>query len=282
MSNVGAESGGREYGAQRQYIQGPSTYKDERFLRMIAYAGDLLPPRSGMVCDLMCGPGKLGLQLQQLNPGLDLMFVDLSQKQLDRAHSASTNLRNQFIQADARRLSESIPAQTVDLAVIRYALKDLTVQEKVPTLEQIGKILRPQASRQFQPSLVIADMVAPNRETRDWLNKQHSMKQGFEWRDHPTEGHCYIPTLQEWFDMLKIAGFFGYEQWFTYTSSVNTKEWLSGGQIKEDQLAALNKFIFDDQETPEQVRTAFNIRTEENGDVRIDYPVTVIRAYKLT
>jgi|Napbiome12C3dose_1001474.scaffolds.fasta_scaffold00012_8 ubiquinone/menaquinone biosynthesis C-methylase UbiE len=264
----------RGYASQRDFTAGPSTYSDEVFLKKISETAALRHlADSALVADLASGPGKLGLALQTLHQYQPrFLFVDASPQQIAKAQAANQDPRNQFVVADIRKMPE-IASGSVDAAVARYTLKDLTLEEKVSTLEEINRIMKHAAL------LAVADMVAPNLEVQDWLNRQHSMKQEFEWRNVKTEGRCYIPTTREWLSFLHQAGF---QAWVydTHMSFVKTEDWVKGKQFTEDkkekQLAALNKFIL---AAPPAAKTAFNIR-EENGLVKIDYPITIIRAIK--
>ena len=257
------------YGSQRNFDQGPSTYSDGNLLLKINKAAKLSDGSdSKLVVDLMSGPGRLGLDLQRLNTRHRFLFIDADPRQIEKARQASLDERNIFQVADIRNMPE-IEDKTADTAVVCYGLKDLPWDEKGIALREIRRIMRPEST------LVVADMVSPDQETQDWLNRQHRMKQEMEWRDPKIHGLCYIPRADEWESFLHRAGFWASVDNY-HTSFVTTNDWVSGGQINEDQLAALNKFIL---QAPKSVTEKLNIRQEQDL-VKIDYPLVIIRAVK--
>lgn len=273
MTNANPESG-RAYAEHRDFDQVP-TYTDEDFLRKIAAAAGLETlTESALVADLACGPGKLGQSLQGSHPQHRFLFVDISVEQIEKARQANPDPRNRFIIADIRRMPE-VATELVDKAVARYTIKDLTWEEKVLTLQEIRRIIRPNGI------LVVADMVAPNCRVQRWLNQQHAMKQEYEWRNPEKEGECYIPTTHEWLGFLRQAGFSA-RVFDTHMSPVTTRQWVSGGQINEVQKSMLDEFVLN---TSPKTKEAFNIHMEKDqktGEdlVRIDYPLTIIVAAK--
>ncbi len=102
--------------------------------------------------------------------------------------------------------------------------------------------------------------------------------------DIEKEGECHIPTEQGWLDMLRAAGFdpkvVGY-----YTSHVSTIQWLRDRQFgdpdKNPEEVARKKAIMDEiiLGASDVIKKQFNIKTED-GEVKIDYPVAIIRAVK--
>lgn len=277
MKNITPEvkTGGRGYAEKRDFTAGPPTYTDDRFLNKIALAARLDQfAGSALVADLASGPGKLGHDLQELFPRHRFVFIDISPQQIQKAQAANPNPDNQFLVADIRRIPQ-LPTGSIDIAIARYTLKDLTQQEKIPTLIEIRRILKPNGI------MAIADMVSPNRAVRSWLNRQHGMKQEFEWRNPKTEGCCYIPTTQEWLNFLHWAGF-NAEVFDTHTSFVTTSQWVTSGQTDEEQKNALDKFILG---APTKAKEAFNIRIEKDKETQeektaIDYPLVIITARK--
>lgn len=264
------EHSGRGYAEQRDWKVAPPTYSDKDFLRKIAVAAGLIPSKGSLlVADLACGPGMLGRKLQELVPAHRLLFVDVSPAQIAIARQANLDPRNEFAVADIRKMPE-VATGYVGAVVARYVLKDLTCEEKIPTLREINRIMKPKTL------LAVADMTAPNPEARDWLNIQHGIKQEFEWRNPQTEGHCYIPTTREWLDYLHQAGFDPIVC-YTHKSFVTTTQWKASNQIAANELEALNQFIL---QAPPVAKQAFNIR-EKDGLVKIDYPLIIIRAAKI-
>lgn len=270
-----APESGRGYAAQRDFSTGPSTYTDADFLQKIAMAAGLdRLADPALVADLASGPGKLGQGLQRLYPQHRFLFIDVSAEQIEKAKQTNQDPRNQFIVADIRKMP-TVTTESIDVAVARYTLKDLTWEEKVSTLQEIRRIIKPNGI------LAVADMVSPNYEVQAWLNEQHGMKQEFEWRNPATEGYCYIPTTREWLGFLRHAGFDAHVS-DTHMSFVATRQWVTGGQIDEAQKDTLDRFILN---APENVKEAFNISQERHAEtgeklVKIDYPITIIRAVK--
>lgn len=64
-----------------------------------------------------------------------------------------------------------------------------------------------------------------------------------------------------------------------YTSRVTTTQWAGkAGQISDAQRMEMDRLIL---QAPGLAKLAFNIR-EEEGLVKVDYPVIIIRAVKST
>ncbi len=68
-----------------------------------------------------------------------------------------------------------------------------------------------------------------------------------------------------------------------YLSRVSTSDWLRGGQFGDPKSpeSASKKAIMDEiiLGASSDIKKRFNIR-EENGEVKIDYPVVIIKAVK--
>ena len=107
------------------------------------------------------------------------------------------------------------------------------------------------------------------------INNQHSFKQQFNGRNILADGMCNIPTESEWIANLLEAKFH-VDVVDYHISQVKTSDWVNGGQITSDQQKELDAFIL---AAPDEVKDKFNIR-QEGGDVKVDYPVIIIRATK--
>ncbi len=120
-------------------------------------------------------------------------------------------------------------------------------------------------------------MVAPEG-TKDWLNEHHRQKQRFEHRNIERDGECHIPTQEEWMTLLENAGFEASVD-AMYTSRVTTTQWAGkAGQISDAQRMEMDRLLL---QAPDLAKSTFNIR-EEDGLVKVDYPVIIIRAVKST
>lgn len=268
---------------RRIFDTGPSVYSDEEFLQKILRATGLENFKgAARVMDLMSGPGKVGLAIKDKLFHHEYLFLDRVANQLRKIPPIDT----MRIQGDARHIP--LANESVDVVVSRYAIKDLTEREQPGVIDAIARILRPGGV------LVVADMVAPISEVKDWLNRQHSLKQELGGRDSRLEGSCHIPTEDEWCELLRAANLqpqtFGF-----HVSRVDTQSWVSGKQVTEGQLICLNHMILtapceaisqfrvqseshpnwvgDRNLTLEQVRKAGNLLK-----VRIEYPTIIIRA----
>lgn len=271
---------------KRDFEAGPSIYSDEDFLGKILNATGLKDfTGKASVGDFMSGPGKVGLALRERLPKYHYFFLDLASSQLGRIPSGRDILR---IRGDVRLIP--CGEGTLDAVMCRYAVKDLTKSDQLIALEEIERILKPQ--RVF----VIADMVSPTVEVKDWLNCQHALKQELGGRDPRLEGKCHIPTEQEWLEMLQIVGFQA-QAFAHYVSKVDTQAWVRGRQVSSEQLASLNHMILT---APPKVRDQFKIRSETHPQwvgkeklaieelrmegaslrVEIEYPTIIIRAIK--
>ncbi|MDP2638018.1 MAG: class I SAM-dependent methyltransferase [Candidatus Levybacteria bacterium] len=248
-----------------------ATYTDKGFLDVIHKATGLSERgTTAVVIDLMAGPGKVAFGMQERAPQHSYAVLDYDQAQLDRVTQPVRK-----ILADVRNLSAVVEDGSIGVATVRYGLKD------IPKDQQPGVLLGINKALEKGGVLVIADMVSPEG-AKDFTNKQHSLKQQFGGRDIEKEGECNIPTEQGWLDMLTNAGF---EPEITghYISRVSTSDWLRGNQLGDPKSpeAGARKAKMDEVilGTSDEIKKQFNIR-EENGEVKIEYPVVIIRAVK--
>lgn len=255
---------------QRDFMSGPKTYTDDALARKIAgVAGLYTYPGSALVGDLMSGPGRQGLDLQRLTENVHrFVFLDLATGQLSRIPQQVDLVRGR-IGGDIRHT----PLQdgSLDRVVVRYAIKDLPEDQQPLALAEIFRVLKPNTL------VTVTDMVAPTLSVKKWLNEQHDLKQklGLSPRDPDKEGKCHIPTLEEWLKLMQVAGF-RTTLGDRYISQTDTSDWVNGKQITTGSRQRLNAFILN---APDEVKTAFNIREEENS-VKIDYPVVILSGYK--
>lgn len=272
-----SRSGLRDGYDLRDFNTGPTTYADAAFSEKI-FSATGLADFSGQarVLDLMSGPGKVGLSLQEYAPQHTYYFLDLSQLQLEKIPATgeivyrdlTLPVANHRLRADVRELP--IRGKSMDVAVARYALKDLTDYEQGPTLFGIAETLKPGGR------LVIADMVSPDGpDNKSWLNMHHSLKQELSGRNPLQEGFCHIPTEHGWMRVLQDAGM-KVTAIDTHVSHVTTTDWVRGKQLTEVQLEQMNDDI---RNAPETVKQTFNVR-EDGGLLMLDYPVIILQAVR--
>lgn len=255
--------------------RGPETYRSQSLLDTIFEATGLENFQGiAVVIDLMSGPGGIALSLQKKAPRHFYGVLDNDQEQLDKIGKHEPVIK---ILADVRDLASVIEEGSVDTITVRYGIKDIPKDQQLQVFKGINGILKPGGV------LVFTDMISPEDEAvGKWLNMQHSQKQQLSGRDIKKEGECNIPTEKGWLKLLGEAGFeakvFGY-----FTSNISTENWLTGNQFGNPELpeAATKKAKMDEiiLGASDAIRKQFNIR-EENGEVKIDYPVVIIRAVK--
>ncbi len=246
----------------RDFNQGPATYADKELADKLFETSGLKNLSGKVVLDLMSGPGKVAIGLMSKSP--DNYYVAL-----DGVVDLLKEIKNpeiRSISGDARALP--LRSDSVDLVVVRYGLKDVPQEQQVGVLKGIHVVLKP------GKRLIIADMMSPN-EMKEWINNQHSFKQQFNGRNILADGMCNIPTESEWIANLLEAKFH-VDVVDYHISQVKTSDWVNGGQITSDQQKELDAFIL---AAPDEVKDKFNIR-QEGGDVKVDYPVIIIRATK--
>lgn len=252
----------KEY-SQRNFDQGPKTYTDAVFLDTILAATGLAEFKgSALVVDFMSGPGKVASGIKKRVTGHRYIALDGSVGLLRKIEDSEL----ERVVSDVR--SVALQPNSVDIGIVRYGVKDMTEEQQLDVLKQMQEVLKPGGV------LVIADMVSPEG-TREWNNKQHSQKQQFSGRNITTEGECNIPTEAKWIAILQEAGFEA-EVFDHYTSYVTTADWVNGKQITDEQRRLMDKLLLS---APDEIKTAFNIR-QEGEDVKIDYPVIIIKAVK--
>lgn len=266
MTTKGAEtpqSGIAEMYAGRDFVAGPATYTNQEFFQKISNATSLdRATKQVRVLDSMSGPGLVGSGLQKLAPRHRYFYLDLVPTQLAKIDGAEGK-----VAGDARQIP--FTEKAFQVGVVRYAAKDIPQNQQAKLFEEMHRV----TARRGR--WVLADMYAPNPDVYEWLNWQHAMKQERSGRNRQTEGTCHIPTEEGWLELFRKTGFRA-EVVDKHMSFVTTTDWLKSNQVTAEQLNELNRMILT---APDAVKTAFNIR-EEDGSVKINYPVTIIRATK--
>lgn len=247
------------------------TYTDKGFLDAIHNATGLSDRKDAVVViDLMSGPGKVALGMQERAPQHSYAVLDYNQKELDGIKQPVRK-----ILGDVTKLSAVIDNESVDVATVRYGLKDIPQDQQLGVLVGINRALKPGGT------LMVVDMISPEG-MEEWINMQHSRKQQFGGRDIEKEGECHIPTEQGWLNFLQEAGFRP-EVVGHYTSSVSTENWRTGNQLgkSDDQESFKNRAVMDGvlMGASDEVKKQFNIR-KEGELVKIEFPVVIIRAVK--
>lgn len=249
---------------------GPPTYTSQEFLQKIFVAAGLnTSTRPVRVLDSMSGPGLVGVGLRKLAPKHRYYYLDLVKDQLARVANAEER-----VVGDARKMP--FRRGSFRVGVVRYAAKDITEEEQYGLFQEMYDV----TARRGR--WVLADMYAPtvgdailDGQIYEWLNWQHAMKQERSSRNRATEGTCHIPTEEGWLNLFRGVGFRA-TLVDHHISFVTTTDWLNSNQVTVGQLRELNQMILT---APTAAKIAFNIR-EEDGLVKIDYPVTIIRAVK--
>ena len=249
--------------SKRDFEKGPQTYTDAKFLDNIFEATGLSEFNgSAVVVDFMSGPGKVALGMQERAIRHKYAILDASEGQLAKINAPS-------IEKILDNVTDlHLPEKSIDVGLVRYGLKDIPSEQQIGVLKQINRTIK------VGGELVVVDMVSPDG-AKEWSNKQHSLKQQFSGRDIAKDGECNIPTENEWLTMLKEAGFMP-EVFSYYVSKVTTKDWVKGKQISDEQREKMDALIL---AAPDKIRKTFNIR-QEGADVKIDYPVVIIKAIK--
>ena len=260
---------------KRDESKGPETYGSQSLLDTIFQATELENFQgNAVVIDLMSGPGGIALSLQKKAPQHSYAVLDNNQGQLDKIGKQEPVAK---IFADVKDLSAVVQSESVDTITVRYGIKDIPEDQQPQVLRSVNHVLKPGGV------FVLTDMISPEG-MEEWTNMQHSKKQQLGGRIIQEEGECHIPTEQGWLKLLKEAGFqtevFGY-----YTSPVSPKVWATGNQlgdpVTEPEEVARKTVIMNEilLAASGEVKKQFNIR-EENGEVKIDFPVVIIRAVK--
>ncbi|MBU0975148.1 class I SAM-dependent methyltransferase [Patescibacteria group bacterium] len=250
---------------QRSFDKAPKIYRDISFAKLIYRAIGLNETSVNLkVLDLMSGPGKLARELAKQLPAT-YYCLDFAGSQLSKI---SPEVSTSRILAEVQSLP--IEFESFDVVVVRFGIKDLTIDAQPSVIAGLFRILKPNGC------LIVADMMAPEGAD-EWLNTQHALKQELGGRNPQIEGKCNIPSEAEWIGLLENAGFQA-EVFERSVSCVNTNDWKKSKQVSGMQLVKLNKMIKD---APDHIKRVLNIRQDSSG-LKIDYPLVVLKAIKLS
>ncbi|KKQ37460.1 MAG: hypothetical protein US55_C0032G0019 [Candidatus Levybacteria bacterium GW2011_GWC2_37_7] len=140
-----------EYG-KRDEGKGPETYRSQSLLDTIFKATGLENFKgSAVFVDLMSGPGGIALNLQKKAPQHSYAVLDNDKDQLKKIGEQEPVRK---ILADVRCLSVIVEDGSIDVATVRYGLKDIPKNQQPIALSGINYALKPGGV------LVIADMVS--------------------------------------------------------------------------------------------------------------------------
>lgn len=245
----------------------PEIYRNIPFMEGIISATGLQEDDQGRnIAEFMSGTGKVGRKIDERFPGNVIWYIDTSEAQLtvipDQQH---------IIRHDVRKgLPSELPK--LDGVVIRFGVKNLLQEEQQRFVSDVADKLIDGGW------LVIADMVSPDG-LQEWHNAERRLKHELEGHDVERDGAGNIPYRDEWVALLENAGF-AVEFLAPYKSEVNTNDWndqFAGNEIqRETAVQQMNKMLLI---APDNVKQAFNIH-KDGDEVRIDYPLLVIRAKK--
>lgn len=273
MTTKTPESGMSEMYDRRMRGTGflPATYSDERFVQMTYNAAYLSQmPFGERVLDIMSGPGKLIAGLRAIDPrhqytALDLLAGAVSQIQgnIDRIRG------NGFILP--------LKDNSVRVALLRYSAKDYPYDQQQELLAEAARVITPGGR------LVLVDMFAPvvgdlikDGQLYEFVNYQHAMKQERGGRNRETEGACNILPERGWIKLLTNTGFKNVRVFAHYVSRVSTEDWKGQVRDPDKHIPEMNHILLT---APEIAKKIYRIR-EEDGKVKIEFPVDVITARK--
>lgn len=252
---------GRHYDAV-DFPRGPAIYSSAGLYDAMFELGDFTP-RGGsyVVLDAMCGAGLVGKEMEKRlrdrKISHTIHFFDLAEKKIE-------DLRNQGYDARVCSVFDIDYMQgSFDREYSRFAVKNYPSNDQVDIFRKFRHILKPDGI------FVLCDMESP-KEAYEFMQAERREKHKYT-RLEGSEPH--IPTRQLWFQLLHEGGLEPKRVSET-KSYVTTIDWVKSNQMTAEDLEELNAFML---AAPENARQSLNIR-EENGLVKIDYPVVVISA----
>ena len=277
MSGGGAYRGVRGQSAE-EFRKGIGGYDPKGdFAKAIkkALALERFGRREPLIIDLMSGPGKVSKELIQpqaeaKGKKVHTWINDVDPSALEKA----TSDPEKRVLCDVRELARKLPT-LFDIAVARYGIKDLTAADQPWTFKEIRASLLPEGR------LIVADMNA-SRANQDAVIFVHSMKQKLAGRDAATEGICHIPTKTQWLEYALKSGFSPVWIARNSISQVNTMDWKSQFGVPDEEglrrVMEMNKVIAEACARWPGFQKEFNVRFEEEGIVKLDFPIMVMVA----
>ena len=245
------------------FTDGPRIYSSQSLYDKMFELGEFASPGLYEVLDAMCGAGLVGKEmakrLDAAGIGHRVHYVDVAAKKIESLKQEG-NIAHVASVFDLPYEPESF-----DRVYARFGVKNYPVEMQMEIFRRFRAALK-------GPGIfVLTDMEAPPG-IYEFMQLERRTKHkytGLE-GDEP-----HMPTLLGWQTMLECCEFTP-RQTRHHMSYVTTTDWVKSNQMTEENLKEMNVFLLG---APDSARRALNIR-EEDGAVKIDYPVVVISAGK--
>jgi len=245
------------------FVKGPAIYSSAELYDAMYNLGFFFPRTEPfLVMDAMCGKGLVGKEmstrLKRDEIPHEMHFLDVGEGNLKK-------LQEDGYKTCRASVTDRIPYDdgALDRLYCRFGVKNYSKDGQEKILREFLRLLKK------GDIFVLTDMEAPET-AYGWMQDERRKK-------HTLGGiggsAPHIPTRKMWYQMLADSGFEpkGDSETVSY---VTTDEWVKSNQMTENALREMNAWLL---KSPENAKRALNIR-EENGKVRIDYPVVVISA----
>lgn len=248
------------------FIKGPAIYSSAELYDAMYNLGFFFSRTEPfLVMDAMCGKGLAGKEmstrLKRDQIPHEMHFLDVGAGNLKK-------LKAEGYKTCLASVTDRIPYDdgALDRLYCRFGVKNYPKVEQEKILREFLRLLKK------GDIFVLTDMEAPET-AYDWMQAERKMKHIKAYLGGVGGNTPHIPTRKMWYQMLADSGFEPKGESET-VSYVTTDEWVKSNQMTEDALREMNTWLL---KSPENAKRALNIR-EENGKVRIDYPVVVISA----
>lgn len=135
---------------------------------------------SGSVLDVACGPGT---NFPYLDPGTDLVGIDISPEMLSRAQQRLNrlNLDGSLLVMDAERMSFS----TNSFDTVISALSTCTFPDPVAALAEMQRVCRPDGRILLVEHA--RSTIGPVARFQEWIEDAHYRRMGCRWTQEPHE-----------------------------------------------------------------------------------------------
>ena len=239
--------------------KGPGIYSSSGLYDAMFELGDFyLRQEPYIVLDAMCGAGLVGKEISKRVAQKNIMhFCDVTERKI-------ADLREQGYDAQVSSVFDlAYPDRNFDHVYARFGVKNYPAEEQVQILSNFRRVMKDKGI------FILCDMESPE-QAYEFMQAERREKHKYT-RLEGSEPH--IPTRQMWFQLLRQSGLEPQKVSET-TSYVTTTDWVKSNQMTAEDIQKMNAFLL---AAPESAKSALNIR-EENGSVKIDYPVVVISA----
>ncbi len=242
--------------------RGPAIYSSADLYNAMFELGEFSGGlRSYRILDAMCGAGLVGKEISKRLTEAEKLhiihYVDVAEKKLRELQSAG----NHVVLASVDKIPYR--RQSFDCVYSRFGVKNYPEPRQIEILNEFRYVLCSDGI------FVLCDMESPP-EAYEFMQAERREKHKYTGLEG-SEPH--LPTREMWFQMLERGGLKPRKVSIT-VSKVTTTDWVNSNQMSVDDLAKMNDFLLT---APEAARRVLNIRQEE-GLVKIDYPVVVISA----